>query len=174
MAVGSSVLQIVGYKNSGKTTLIEKLVSILREKGICVGVLKHHGHGGVPHFDQNKDGIRLFHSGALVTLVEGEGTVQLVGALHENGIENKIALLHQFNVEVVIVEGYKNLSYPKIAMIRRKEELYLLEKLSNLIAVVYWPESRDEVLDYILEIPKYAIESEFLFDLIDIEKVARR
>lgn len=167
MAMDYSVLQIVGYQNSGKTTLIEKIVERLHGSGIRVGVLKHHGHGGMPDLGQNKDSTRYFKSGATVTMVEGEGTIQLVGELHEMGIEKKLALLHQFQIDVVIIEGYKNLSYPKIVMIRCKEDLCLLKNLSQVVAIVYWPETREYILNLELDIPKYSIKSKFLLDLVD-------
>ena len=42
------VFQIVGYQNSGKTTLMEKVISGAAEKGVRVAYIKHHGHGGAP------------------------------------------------------------------------------------------------------------------------------
>jgi molybdopterin-guanine dinucleotide biosynthesis protein B len=41
------ILQVVGYQNSGKTTLITKLIKMLKEMSYRVGTLKHHGHDGV-------------------------------------------------------------------------------------------------------------------------------
>lgn len=43
-----SILQIVGYQNSGKTTLMEKLIQALTYEGMKVATIKHHGHGGYP------------------------------------------------------------------------------------------------------------------------------
>ncbi|QQK74745.1 molybdopterin-guanine dinucleotide biosynthesis protein MobB [Salicibibacter cibarius] len=40
------VLQVVGYKNSGKTTLMEELVKAFSAREMHVAALKHHGHGG--------------------------------------------------------------------------------------------------------------------------------
>ena len=40
------IIQIVGYKNSGKTTLMAHAVSFLKEKGFTVATIKHHGHLG--------------------------------------------------------------------------------------------------------------------------------
>lgn len=48
MAVGKRcrIFQVVGYKNAGKTTLMEQLIAVLRNEGMVVSCLKHHGHGG--------------------------------------------------------------------------------------------------------------------------------
>lgn len=43
-----SILQVVGYQNSGKTTLIEKLCQLAECEGLKLGCFKHHGHGGTP------------------------------------------------------------------------------------------------------------------------------
>lgn len=169
VALGNSVLQIVGYQNSGKTTLIKKIVSFLHGKGTSVGVLKHHGHGGIPKLELDKDNTKHFEAGAIVSMVEGEGTIQLVGELPEMGIERKIALLRQFQVDLVLIEGYKNLTHSKIVIIRRKEDVCLLENLSNIIAIAYWPEVREDVFKHDLGIPKYAIENDSLLELVDIK-----
>jgi molybdopterin-guanine dinucleotide biosynthesis adapter protein len=38
------IISIVGYSNSGKTYLLEKMIPILKAKGYSVGVIKHAGH----------------------------------------------------------------------------------------------------------------------------------
>ncbi|MED4879509.1 molybdopterin-guanine dinucleotide biosynthesis protein MobB, partial [Anoxybacillus geothermalis] len=43
-----NVWQVVGYKHSGKTTLMEKWVTAAVREGWRVGTVKHHGHGGEP------------------------------------------------------------------------------------------------------------------------------
>ena len=43
-----NILQVVGYQNSGKTTLIEKLCQLADEEEMQLGCFKHHGHGGKP------------------------------------------------------------------------------------------------------------------------------
>ena len=40
------ILQIVGMKNSGKTTLMNHAISFLKERGYSVATIKHHGHIG--------------------------------------------------------------------------------------------------------------------------------
>ncbi len=52
MGKATSILQIVGYQNSGKTTLVEKVVYALAEQNMKVATIKHHGHGGFPEVAQ--------------------------------------------------------------------------------------------------------------------------
>lgn len=73
MALGQhrKILQIVGYQNSGKTTLMEQLIKRATTEGLRVGTIKHHGHGGVPMIEASKDSSRHELAGASVTAVEG-------------------------------------------------------------------------------------------------------
>ena len=70
------IIQIVGYKNSGKTALANEFISYLRNKGFLVGSLKHHGHGGTPAGIYNKDSESHRRNGAVVSGVKGEGMLQ--------------------------------------------------------------------------------------------------
>ncbi|MFK4997842.1 molybdopterin-guanine dinucleotide biosynthesis protein B [Bacillus sp. N9] len=75
---GSKIFQVVGYQNSGKTTLMEKMIEYGSRIGIAIGTIKHHGHGGVPlrrHGEKDSDKHRA--AGAIVTAVEGEGIVHI-------------------------------------------------------------------------------------------------
>ena len=76
MGKAPSILQIVGYQNSGKTTLVEKVVHALAERKMKVATIKHHGHGGFPEVAQ-KDSERHRKAGAVVSSVEGAGLLSL-------------------------------------------------------------------------------------------------
>lgn len=84
MALGQyrKILQIVGYQNSGKTTLMEQLIKQATMEGLRVGTIKHHGHGGVPTIETSKDSSRHEQAGAVVTAVEGAGTLRM--SIHQN------------------------------------------------------------------------------------------
>jgi len=61
------VIAVCGFKNSGKTTLLEGVIPVLCNQGLAVGVIKHDAHGvQVDH--QGKDSDRLFRVGADVLL----------------------------------------------------------------------------------------------------------
>src|SRR6478735_4175363 len=73
-----TVLQVVGFQNSGKTTLVEKLIKRAKQFNLCVGSIKHHGHGGPPDSSSElKDSHRHQQAGANVAGVEGGGILQL-------------------------------------------------------------------------------------------------
>ena len=129
------IIQIVGFKNSGKTSLSTELIRSLVSNGFRTASLKHHGHGGEPLGLENTDSYKQQQAGAIVAGVEGSGMFQLK---HVNGwnIEQLIAIYRLFNIDVLVIEGFKYENYPKIVLIKNKEELSLLKQLTNIIAVV--------------------------------------
>ena len=58
-----AVLAVSGVHNSGKTTLLEKLLPLLRRRGLKVGVIKHDGHDFTPDVP-GTDSFRLREAGA--------------------------------------------------------------------------------------------------------------
>ncbi|WP_046176332.1 molybdopterin-guanine dinucleotide biosynthesis protein B [Domibacillus indicus] len=130
-----NVFQIVGYQNSGKTTLMEKLIRAASDLGVKAAAIKHHGHGGVP--DYSKDSDRHHQAGALIAGVEGDGVLQLNIPRESWKLKDILALYSLFPVDCIFVEGYKKESYPKAVLIRTEEDLPLLE-LENIQCVISW------------------------------------
>ncbi|KMJ55521.1 molybdopterin-guanine dinucleotide biosynthesis protein B, partial [Bacillus sp. LL01] len=72
------VLQVVGYQNSGKTTLMETLIQQCSALGKRVATIKHHGHHTPQKQESNlKDSERHQQAGAEITAVEGGGSLQI-------------------------------------------------------------------------------------------------
>lgn len=159
MALGQhrTVLQIVGYQNSGKTTLAEKLISYAGNNGLRVGSIKHHGHGGAPASNLTKDSTRHAQAGAVVSAVEGDGVVQLQLAKNTVALDELISLYEQaFLIDFIIVEGYKSESYQKVVLLKEPEDVKLLA-LSNIIAAIYWPTFPPALCE---EIPHFALQDD--------------
>ena len=70
------IFQVSGYQNSGKTTLVNKIISGLKGKGLSVVTIKHHGHGGKPETPEGKDSSNHIESGAAASIVEGGGRLR--------------------------------------------------------------------------------------------------
>lgn len=129
------VVSIVARSGSGKTTLIEQLLPVLRRHGLKVGVLKHHHHSS--SFDTpGKDTFRFAEAGA--DIVVGASPVQVAVFRRENGNADLDAVIsHQFgDVDLVLVEGYRRGSYPKIEVNRRERASELLCSADELLALV--------------------------------------
>ncbi|MGG3642438.1 molybdopterin-guanine dinucleotide biosynthesis protein B [Bacillus gobiensis] len=143
MAVGQHpfILQIIGYKNSGKTTMMEKLAAAADKKGWSVGCLKHHGHGGEPDAAKN-DSERFSKAGAAVSGVEGEGRLLLSIKKVKWTLEEIQDLYVYLNVDCLFIEGYKQAKYKKVVILKSEEDVELLQNAEQVIAVIY----RDEKL----------------------------
>lgn len=136
MELNFPVVQIVGFQNSGKTSLTCKLLGEGKRNNWKMASVKHHGHGGTPALNGMKDSELHFQAGAIAAGVEGDGVFQL--ALNCPGIKlaSIIKLYKALEMDVILVEGYKNENYPKIVLLRSEEDYQLLEELDNIIAVI--------------------------------------
>jgi molybdopterin-guanine dinucleotide biosynthesis adapter protein len=133
------VLQIVGYKNSGKTTLVEKLIKEASNQGYKVGAVKHHGHGGYPDIqDSTNDSNKHRQAGAVVSCVEGNGLLQIQAVRNKWTLNEILQFYSFFPLDFIVVEGFKMEMYPKVVMIRTIDDLPLLSQLENIIAVISW------------------------------------
>lgn len=130
------IIQVVGYKNSGKTTCITHLTSALSRKGIKIATIKHHGHGGEPSEKQDTDTFLHKEAGAVLTSVKGENS-WVLSYTDDDHIElnDMISLYKKFPIDLIFVEGFKKAEYPKIVMLGGEEDCGLLEELTNVIAV---------------------------------------
>ena len=108
------VFSIIAFSGTGKTTLIEKLVTELKIRGLRVAVIKHDAH----EFDidrEGKDSWRFTQAGADVTAVVSGSKA----AIMENRTIPIEALLDKItDVDLILTEGYKHGVWPKIALRR--------------------------------------------------------
>ncbi|MBT8455421.1 MAG: molybdopterin-guanine dinucleotide biosynthesis protein B [Rhodobacteraceae bacterium] len=105
---------IVGWKNSGKTGLMERLVAEFTARGLTVSTVKHAHHA----FDVDqpgKDSYRHREAGAQEVLLTSGRRWALMHELRgakEPGLEEFLARLSP--VDLVLVEGFKSESHPKL------------------------------------------------------------
>ncbi|MDZ5713305.1 molybdopterin-guanine dinucleotide biosynthesis protein B [Jeotgalibacillus haloalkalitolerans] len=131
------ILQVVGYQNSGKTTVMNRLVRTAAENGLKAGTIKHHGHGGVPDYTNTaKDSSRHFQAGAAISTVEGSGAIVIESVSGLTDLENLLTFYRTLPLHVILVEGYKREPFSKIVVIRNEEELALLDQCLNIKAVI--------------------------------------
>ena len=110
------VFCVSGVKNSGKTHLVERLIHSFTEKGMSVGVIKHDGHSfecDVPGTDSD----RFYRAGAMATAVFS-ASQSFIRLRREAGVEELIRQME--NADVVIIEGLKYSSLPKVEVIRKE------------------------------------------------------
>src|SRR5690554_5145926 len=120
------VFQIVGYKNSGKTRLICRLIELLVEKGIRVGVVKHDGAHEFELDHPNTDTWKHRKAGAQVIAITSEHRSAIIKEQSAR-LEEVIAQVRD-DVDLILVEGYKKEHYPKLLIVNANEDLDLLKQ----------------------------------------------
>lgn len=128
------VIQVVGYSNAGKTTLICRLISRLTERGLQVGTLKHHAKE-LDLDRRRKDTWLHREAGARVVAITAENQ-SAVWYREPRSMEE--LLVHYAGLDAVLVEGFKEAGYPKLVVLRERKQMHLLERLTNIRAVVSW------------------------------------
>ena len=110
----NKVIGVAGFKNAGKTTLVEKLVSELTRRGHRVSTVKHAHHSfDIDH--EGRDSFRHRKAGAREVAVVSSHRWAII---HESGEENEPTLEEILAklapCDLVIVEGYKRDTHDKI------------------------------------------------------------
>ncbi|KOF44342.1 molybdopterin-guanine dinucleotide biosynthesis protein MobB [Vibrio parahaemolyticus] len=131
------IIGFAAYSGTGKTTLLEALLPKLTEAGLRIGMLKHAHH----NFDVDKpgkDSYRLRKAGASQMLIASRNRFALMTETPEAEAEFEY-LLTRFDedkLDVVLVEGCKNIAFPKIEL--HREEVgkpWLYPHDENIIAI---------------------------------------
>jgi molybdopterin-guanine dinucleotide biosynthesis protein MobB len=109
------VLSIVGKSESGKTTLIEKLIPELKRRGFRIGIVKHAHHG----FDMDrkgKDSYRHRQAGADSVMIAAPGQIAMLKTVSGECLDDLVPYFH--DVDLLITEGFKSDNAPKIEVFR--------------------------------------------------------
>jgi len=129
------IVSVVARSNTGKTTVLERLLPALKRAGLRVAVVKHHHH--TSSFDTpGKDTFRFAEAGA--DLVVGVSPVQVATFRREAGSEDLDAVIarHCAGYDLVLTEGYKRGDYPKIEVHRAARSSELLCDFGEMLALV--------------------------------------
>jgi len=109
---GQTVFGICGWKNSGKTTLVESLIPDLIGQGLRVAVVKHDAHG-LEVDRRGKDSDRFFRAGGDVILKGPGEEICRFRACDDEDLHQRIARFAPFH-DLIIVEGHKTTPVPKV------------------------------------------------------------
>ena len=131
---------IIGSKNSGKTTLIEKLIPLLIGQGARVATVKHTSHHH--SFDTpGKDSQRHRAAGGCLTLAVSDGELALF-APSEKELVGKLKKLMQSACDLILVEGDKTASRPAVVITRNIDDELLNRKRDTVAS--YGPTPVDD------------------------------
>lgn len=131
------ILQVVGYQNSGKTTFVTEYIKEAVKYKLRVGTIKHHGHvGALIQGDDGKDTWKHRDAGAQVTFIEGNDSFILSSDQIGLTLPQMISMYSVFSLDIILVEGFKTEKYPKVVLLRSKEDLPMLQKAQNIKCVL--------------------------------------
>lgn len=132
----TNVVGIVGWKNSGKTTLVTELVRHFRGRNLTVSTVKHAHHGF--DIDQpGKDSFQHREAGAGEVMIASDKRWALM-AEHDLGARPALRdLVTRLSpADIVLAEGFKSDSHPKIEMHRDLSQPLIARDDPSIIAVV--------------------------------------
>jgi len=130
------IISIVGKSDSGKTTLIEKLIPELNQRGYKVATVKHDVHS----FEvdkEGKDSWRHRQAGAYCTIISSPQKIAVIRSTDHDLTLEELRDRFVDDSDIILSEGYKNDSAPKIEIFRKEAHQELLcTKNDNLVALV--------------------------------------
>jgi molybdopterin-guanine dinucleotide biosynthesis adapter protein len=140
------IVSIVGYKKSGKTTLVEQMIPIIKSKGYKLGVLKYTGEG-LPDEHSGKDTLKFRAAGAETVGLCGDDHFSLFKAGGHPALPlERLAAFFFPEVDLVVTEGFKKQPFPKIALLSEGQEENLLAEVQGVVlATVGTKPFRDDV-----------------------------
>lgn len=161
-----AVISIVGHSNSGKTTLVEKLVRELKSRGYRIATAKHvSGEAGLD--EPGKDSWRHIEAGSEVTVVAARDRLMLIEPITGPETLDEIVRLIGEDQDLLIVEGFKRSGAPKIE-VHRRETGPMLEGLQNRVAV-----ATDEPLD--TDVRQFPLDdAKSIADFVESEFIGKR
>lgn len=112
------VIGLAGWSGSGKTTLVSRVIPVLRGRGLKIATVKHAHHG----FDidvPGKDSWLHREAGASEVMIVSSRRWAILHELREEAEPPFAELLAKLSpVDLVIVEGFKRHSHPKLEVYR--------------------------------------------------------
>jgi molybdopterin-guanine dinucleotide biosynthesis adapter protein len=129
------VYGVIGWKNSGKTSLMERLVSEISERGFSVSTVKHVHH--TVDLDQpGKDTYRHRQAGAREVVLASADRLAIM--VEHRGPEPELpaVLARMAPVDLILVEGYKRDAHPKVEVWREETGHPLIQPGDPLVRAV--------------------------------------
>jgi molybdopterin-guanine dinucleotide biosynthesis protein B len=142
------IISIVGKSEAGKTTLLERLIGELKQRGHKVAIVKHSHHAD--DLDtQKKDTWRFTRAGSELSAINSLDNLAIYRHMDQYFDPQEISYFILWDYDIILTEGFKGSSYPKIEVHRHKQGQELATDLAQLLAVV-----TDEKLD--VKVPQFS------------------
>jgi molybdopterin-guanine dinucleotide biosynthesis protein MobB len=144
------VVSFVGNSGVGKTTFLEKLIPVFKERGYRVAAIKHDAHRFEIDYP-GKDSWRLTQAGSDMVVISANDKLALVERPQsERSLADLVAMVAD-RADIVVTEGYRGESAAKIEVSRSAHSHTITARLDDLIAIV-----TDESFEY--SVPQFSLE----------------
>ncbi len=161
------IISIVGKSESGKTTLLESLISELQRRGYKVAIIKH----SVEDFELDtvrKDTWRFSQAGSEISAISSGQKLAIFKNMEHDFSPQELSYFISWDYDLILTEGFKQSSYPKIEVHRKEQGRDLVSPPQQLLAVV-----TDEPLE--VDVPQFTRdETQKIADLIEKAMLAQR
>lgn len=133
------LIGFAAYSGTGKTTLLRKVIPLLNEKGISLGMVKHSHHDiDIDH--PGKDSYELRKAGTRQMVLASPRRTSLIiehPEQDDSDLQTALGMLQTETLDLVLVEGFKNESISKIELHREAmNKPFLYPDDPNIIAIV--------------------------------------
>ena len=144
------IISIVGKSHSGKTTLLESLITELKQRGHKVAIVKHSHHAN--DLDTaSKDTWRFTKAGSEISAINSLDHLAIYRRTDNYFDPQEISSFVLWDYDIILTEGFKGSNYPKIEVHRAEQGKELLTDPKHLLALV-----TDEPLDF--PVPQFSRE----------------
>lgn len=146
----------IGKSNSGKTTLLERVVGELSGRGYRIATAKHHLHPielDIP----GKDSWRHAQAGAVLTMIASPTKFSVLHHIEgEPSYDDLIANAKLANCDILITEGYKHVATERIELVREARKNEPVSSPKDLVALVT---DRDDLREvYEKSVPVFGLD----------------
>jgi molybdopterin-guanine dinucleotide biosynthesis protein B len=125
MSPSIPLITITGKSKAGKTTLLEKVIAELRQRGYRVGTIKHHSHPGFEIDQEGKDSWRHARAGSQHVVIASPDRIASYRSLNrELGLDEIASTMT--DVDIILVEGYMQAGKPAIQVVRAENSTELI------------------------------------------------
>jgi molybdopterin-guanine dinucleotide biosynthesis protein MobB len=162
------ILGFSAYSGTGKTTLLRQIIPALKQRGLRVSVIKHAHHDFDLDFP-GKDSYELRKSGAdqtvISTMTRMATITEFASPADEPDLQQIIASLDSSRADIVLVEGYKDIRFPKIELHRAAlHKPYLYRNDDSVIAIACDAQPPEGIAIPVLDINDIEAIARFIYD----------
>ena len=134
------IIGVVGWKNTGKTTLIEKLIKEFNKRNLSISTIKH-SHHNFSVDQQGTDSFRHFNAGAKETILASDKKwIKFSRQLSDSNLSDLIEQI--IPVDIVMVEGFKLSRHKKIEVVDATSKKTPLYKTDQTICGIVFNEHK--------------------------------